>query len=90
MAKEMAKVQILIEVPYSAGVRDDANITMAHVNYSVCDSVDSGLQRSRGLSTTESVPEILSTDELGAIGIEGTILYKIAAVETVVKTKEGI
>jgi len=90
MAKEIAKIQFLIEVPYIAGVQDAGDIKIVQVHYSTCDSVNNELQAHGGLHTAENIPEVISTPELGAIGTEGTVLYKIAAIETAVKTKEGI
>ncbi|HET6494346.1 MAG TPA: hypothetical protein VFH61_03155 [Thermoleophilia bacterium] len=90
MAKEVGTIQIVLEIPYASGVRDDANIRVAQVNYMACDSVDAEMRKNSGLHGAEGIPETVITAELGAVGTEGTLLYKIAAVEAAVKTKEGI
>jgi len=90
MAKQVGKIQLVFEVPYTGGVRDDAAIKITQVNYCACDSVDPEMTKNAGLHTAEGIPETVSADELGAVGTEGTLLYKLAAVEAAIKTKEGI
>ena len=90
MAKQIGTIQLLIEVPYSAGVRDDDQIKITQVNYCACDDVDPEMTKNSGLHTAEGIPETISTAELGAVGTEGALLYKLAAIEAAVKAKESI
>jgi len=90
MAHAIKTVQIVLEIPYIAGVRDDANIKITQVNHVTCGTTDTGMTGSGGLHVPEGIPETVSAAELGAVGTEGTLLYKLAAVEAAVKAKEGI
>lgn len=63
---------------------------ISQVNYTLCDSADAEMKKHGGLHTAESIPETVSAAELGAVGTEGTVLYKTDAIESAIKTKESI
>ena len=90
MAKQIHKISYQVTVAYSGGVRDDADIQVSQVNYTLCDSADAEMKKHGGLHAAEGISETISAAELGVVGTEGSVLYKTNAIEDAVKTKESI